>query len=579
MPSGAPISGVLAGIEEWDFVAPGGQRGVLHVQTTQEPRLERILNVRGFRLPPVNEDDDYAFDILPLVRFPQWLVCPGQNCERLARADEFSFDPDRPERFCAACSTPQERVHVVPVRFIVACEDGHLDEFPWTVWIGCRCEEPELRLRTVGAGLAGKVISCLRPGCGSTPTSLEGAFSKTALKNRGLECRGRRPWLRSPSEEQCLKDPRVLQRGGSTVYFSAVESALDIPPFSADLSGVIGFYWPDLERLDPAQWSTFIQMNRLDEKAGLPEAVLLTRLRMWLEAVKAQGPDESLEWPEYLQLTESGAGPVSEGQYATTPEQVPPELAPYITSVVLAQRLREVRALVAFTRVKPPNGPFRDPAARLGRLYATAQDWLPAIELRGEGIFLRFDKDAIREWESRASVVRRAEQLQARRTRPDPIPEEEARKCSPRFLMLHTFAHMLIRQLSFECGYSSAALRERLYADPGQRDMCGVLIHTGSPDSEGTLGGLVRQGSEELLESTVRALLVNSSWCSSDPLCITCAVTLSSPDNLAACHACVLVPETSCQHFNNLLDRALVVGLPDDPTVGFFSELVRDLVT
>lgn len=574
---GAPISGVLAGLEEWDFVAPAGQQGLLHFQRTSEPRLQRALHVRGFRLPPVHECDDERDDVLPIVRFPGWLVCPGPNCERLARADEFSFDPGAPERFCAAC-TRTDRVHAVPVRFIVACEDGHLDEFPWQIWIGCTCDQPRLRLRTAGAGLAGKIISCSNGGCPSRARSLEGAFSRMALTDRGLRCRGLRPWLRSASPDPCGRTPRVLQRGASSTYFSVIESALSIPPFSADLSGVIGHYWEDLEQTAPSDWPDFIRLNRLEEKTRLPASVLLTRFRMWLEAVTAQAADASLEWPEYLQLVASGHAAVSEGQYETRPEHVPPELSQHISSVVLAQRLREVRALVAFTRINPPTGPFRDPVARMGRLYATAQEWLPAIELRGEGIFIGFDNDAIRRWESLACVIERMQVLQSRRTRPDPDPVEEQRKCSPRFVMIHTFSHMLMRQLSFECGYSSAALRERLYADPGDRNMCGILVHTGSPDSEGTLGGLVRQGKEELLEATVRAMLMSASWCSSDPLCITGAVTLSSPDNLAACHACVLVPETSCQHFNHLLDRGLIVGVPDSPTTGFFGELISELI-
>jgi hypothetical protein len=167
-------------------------------------------------------------------------------------------------------------------------------------------------------------------------------------------------------------------------------------------------------------------------------------------------------------------------------------------------------------------------------------------------------------------VVERARQLAGRRTNPDPDPAEEARKTSPRFLLLHSFAHGLMRQLSLECGYSSAALRERLYVGFPPRGMAGVLIHTGSADSEGTLGGLVRQGHEARLEHTLREMLLSLAWCSSDPLCITGATTLSTPDNLAACHACLLAPETACQHFNVLLDRAMLVGTPDMPELGYF---------
>jgi hypothetical protein len=575
-PSGAPISGVVAGLEEWDRAAPQGRSGLLHFQRTHEPRLQRRLGVAGFRLPPVKEDDSTSQnDLLPIVRFPGWLVCPG--CERLDRADRFTFDrPGDPERWCGPCNlgrAPRDRVHAVPVRFIVACEDGHLNDFAWQRWIGCDCgDRHALRLSTEGAGLAGKVVSCGRSGCASAATSvvdrsLEGAFGKNALRARGIRCSGGRPWLPAAPDD-CQRPPRVLQRGASAVYFSASESSLDIPPFSTDLSTALGA--DGALYMDAADEDRPAVLRTIARRSGQPLEVLQRVLEAWRLALDAEAPDAPLEWAEYLQLVRGGSEPIDGGQFQTRPGTVPPEFLHALDAVVLVRRLREVRALVGFTRIKPPAGPFRDPTSRLGRLYATAPNWLPAVELRGEGVFLRFSTEAIAAWEARPAVIERARQLASRRATPDADPAEEARKTSPRFLMLHSFAHGLMRQLSLECGYSSAALRERLYVGFAPKDMAGVLIHTGSADSEGTLGGLVRQGKEARLERTIREMLRALSWCSSDPLCITGATTLSSPENLAACHACLLAPETSCQHFNVLLDRALLVGAPGKPELGYF---------
>ncbi len=573
--NGAPLSGLVAGLEAWDQAAPQGGQGLLHMQLTNEPRLQRRLSVSGFRLPPVKDDaDDSWVDVLPIVRFPRWLICPG--CERLALEDDFGQEHPRPERWCKICSDGKNQVSAVPVRFIVACEDGHISEFPWLAWIGCSCSRPRLKLETTGAGLAGKMVRCLVEGCHSTARSLEGAFARGALKPLGLgRCNGSRPWL-SPAPERCDKDARVLQRGASTVYYSVVESALDIPPFSIDLSSVIGPYWDDMAKLPEEDWPQYIKFTRLDEKTETPKEVLLRIIADWKKALAADSPDVPLEWAEFLQLLASEKGPVDQGEFQTRPEPVPPELRAYLGGVVLAPRLREVRAHVGFTRVKPPSTSFRAPASRMGRLYTKALQWLPAVELRGEGVFMRFSTESLQDWEGRESVLGRVATLAARRSEASGEPEEERRKTSPRFLLLHSFAHALMRQLSLTCGYSSAALRERLYVDFGQRDMAGVLIHTGSADSEGTLGGLVRQGKQQRLESMIRQMLVSLSWCSSDPLCITCAVALSSPENLAACHACLLVPETCCQHFNLLLDRALLIGAPDAPEVGYFSQLLRE---
>lgn len=573
--SGAPVSALVAGLEEWDTPPTTTSPGLLHPQRTYEPRLQKRLLVDGFRLPPIKaEFADGPEDVLPAVRFPSWLTCPV--CERLARAGEWSFDKGKPDRRCAACSGTGKAVFAVPVRFVIACEDGHIAEFPWQRWIGCSCDIPQLLLRTIGAGLGGKLIECKVPGCNGKPQTLEGAFGKRTLELRKYRCPGSRPWLRQPSEEPCTKWPRVMQRGASSLYFACVDSALDIPPFSVDLAKVFGHYWTDLQDQTPEIAQTLMAALKLPEKTGKPIGVLVQLLQDWKAAHDADDPSVPLEVDEYRQLTRGCSEPVMEGEFEVRPENPPPETAHYMDGVGLARRLREVRAVTSFTRITPPAGPFRDPTSRKGRLCITPPPWLPAIELRGEGVFLRFAIDRVQEWEKRAEVIARAKQLADRRAPREADPSETARKTSPRFLLIHSFAHALIQQLSLTSGYSNAALRERLYVGTQPIDMAGILIHTGSADAEGTLGGLVRQGKQELLENTIRGLLQNARWCSSDPLCIQGTIALSSQENLAACHACLLVPETSCQHFNLLLDRAMLVGTPDEPTVGFFDELLAE---
>lgn len=142
---------------------------------------------------------------------------------------------------------------------------------------------------------------------------------------------------------------------------------------------------------------------------------------------------------------------------------------------------------------------------------------------------------------------------------------------SPRFVLLHTMAHLLIRQLSFESGYSTASLRERVYARP-EHDQYGVLVYTAAGDAEGTLGGLVQQGEPPRFSETLLRMTEAAAWCSADPLCAE--HTGQGFDNLnrAACHACALLPETSCETGNTLLDRALVVG--GDQVPGYFESVV-----
>lgn len=145
----------------------------------------------------------------------------------------------------------------------------------------------------------------------------------------------------------------------------------------------------------------------------------------------------------------------------------------------------------------------------------------------------------------------------------------------PRFIMLHTFSHLIMNRLIFECGYSSAALRERLYvSDNPSAPMSGVLIYTADGDSEGTMGGLVRMGKPGYIEPIIRRALESAKWCSADPVCMEMGnLHGQGPDscNLAACHNCALVPETACEEFNRFLDRGVVIGSFEDAKVGFFN--------
>lgn len=572
-PSGAPISGLVSGLEEWDRAA-GSKSGLNHPQSIHEPRLQKKFGVGGFRLPPIraeNLKDEDDRDRLPIVRFPDWLQCP--RCGRLARSSDWKKDPGGPERWCPGKECMDgEKVYAVPVRFIVACEDGHLDEFPWKRWIGCRCEKPRLFLKTVAPGLSGKLVECRKKGCQSKPRSLEGVFLKKTLEFIGMDCRGRTPWL-AQKPKPCQRTPRVLQRGASNVYWGATASALDIPPFSHDLSPVFGKYWDDIKDAEPEKWRTLIEILNLDQKTGQPAEVILQMLHTWKDALGGRPVDEPLEWGEYKQFRGSAEGGIDQRHFRTRPEPVPLELGEWVNEVILAQRLREVRVLVGFTRIHPPSGPSAEATQRRGRISAKPITWYPAVELRGEGIFLDFDTPALHEWESSESVVKRIELLN-KSVEDDRWDEEELPPITPRMVMIHTLAHALMRQLSLKCGYGSTALRERLYVGTGKYNMAGLLIHTGTPDSEGTLGGLVRQGRTDDLWDTMLGALQSMSWCSSDPLCATGAMTLSSPRNLSACHACVLVPETSCLHFNTLLDRALLVGTPKQPELGFFRDLL-----
>jgi hypothetical protein len=579
----APVSGVSAGLEEWDKKAP--LTGNLKYQKIIERRLCKKLGKKYFRLPPVLDKDAKLANGMPdpaslvIRRFPEWLQCP--QCEFLRPASKWSKEPGKAYRYCASCSAGRaggEKIFAIPVRFVAACTSGHLEEFPWNWWVshksGCVARD-KLKLSSTGPGLAGLMLAC--PECKQI-RSLDGAFGKRALS--GLMCKGGRPWLRS-NDPLCLCSGesgtfRAMQRGASNLYYPVMESALDIPPWTRTLERILGDYWDTLlDIIDYEGRVDYIKksqhLSRVIEREKIAAEELARKFDEMSENSKNLRTDNLLI-DEYMVF--SGSMEENDQEFEVHRESVPEVLKPYIAKVMRVARLREVRVVRGFTRI---NAPFDPNGGQVAPISNGMMDWLPAIEVRGEGIFIQFNLDELEKWEVRKQVTDRVAPANAswhadwhNRGTNEPIPFD----ASPRLLMVHAFAHALIRQLTVECGYSTASLRERLYVSEGSSSMAGLLIYTATSDSDGTLGGLQRRAGADLLESTVIGALRSSQWCSSDPLCIAGEICSTETHSIASCHACMLLPETSCEHHNRFLDRALLTGSEGDDSVGFFAALL-----
>lgn len=581
-----PVSGVSAGLEEWDRSAP--LSGNLKYQKIIERRLCKKLGKKYFRLPPVLEDDARRADDSPdesalvVRRFPEWLQCP--ECELMRPASKWGQEPGRAYRYCPGCSQKRpggEKVYVIPVRFASACIHGHLDEFPWNWWLPHKpdCEtkgRDKLKLSSIGPGLGGLMLEC--PACGAR-RSMDGAFGERALS--GLVCRGARPWLRSHDAScTCSGDQgtyRAVQRGASNLYYPVMESALDIPPWTKTLERILGDYWDHLAFV--VDYEGRVQaikndphLSRVVEREQISAEELARKFDEMAAGIDSINV-EDLRIDEYKIFT--GLADENHDEFEIHREVVPEDLRSCISRVMRVARLREVRVIKGFTRLNPP---FDPDGAQVAPISNGTLDWLPAIEVRGEGIFLQLNMEALLAWEEQPAVVERvAPAAQSwgtewlKRNPDQPIPFE----ATPRLLMLHAFSHALIRQLTLECGYSTASLRERLYVSEGPDGMAGVLIYTATSDSDGTLGGLQRRSSPDLLAPTVIGAMRSAQWCSADPLCITGETGAPASHSIAACHSCMLVPETSCEHHNRFLDRALLTGLDSGSGTGFFEKLVK----
>ena len=535
---------MVAGIDRWGINDPN-----LH-----EPRLERELMVSGFVVPPASDGAD-----IPVIRFPRWYSCP--KCQRL---DEHRKLTTFESNVCGDCSRT-----LVPSRFVMVCSRGHIDDFPYLRWVHegkpAEGKDHHLRIEARGAtaSLRDILIEC---SCGERRT-MDKAFDRFALRDV-TRCFGNRPWL-GRTHEECDQPVRTLQRGASNVWFGSHRSVISIPPWSDAAFQRLDRHWDVLRLLPPATLGPVIEDMGLASGTGfstadLIEAVAERKRRQEL----GEGPssEEELRRDEYRALA-AGQPDRPGSQFAAHQADPPAALQALIPKIMLVTRLREVRALQGFSRILPTSG-----SENLAPLFLDDPAWRPAIEVTGEGLFLSLDAERLATWEQTASVMKRASILDARYVqRAARWGYEADRHITARLVLIHTFAHALIDQLSLDAGYPAAALRERLYV---AEDMHGFLVYTATTDSAGSLGGVVAQGEPERLEQAVRAAVARAAWCSADPICIEADAQGADGLNLAACHACALLPETSCEEMNVLLDRGLLVGAPDAPDIGFFRDLL-----
>jgi hypothetical protein len=552
-----------------------------------EANLQRLLGMKYFKEPKATETDlPTGYPDLPAFRFPMMQFCP--KCKKLMSYKLFG---DSDGKKCTDCNKD-----LIPSRFIAACINGHLEDFPYKWWVhhgnysecsaADRYDKLTIDFSSSSGGLGSIMIKCTA--CGKE-RSMEGCMNKDALK--GYKCRGNRPWLGMKKDfndpDECHAPMRSLQRGASNVYFSITQSALTIPPWSKAIQAAIEIHWIKLEELldqNPTDTTKKAVVSALFYNLLSNGKYSLDDLCNEIDRMYKEANNDDDEFNEFKLFEEEYRALCveydddAEDRFKTVEADVPEAFEEYLESVILVKRLREVLALKGFRRITPER-PLADDERSVGMnnneyvsLSSAPVDWLPAIEMLGEGIFIRFNEDKVCEWEGKIGY---RYQAMLDNLGNDNIDKH---KFSPRYVLLHTFSHLLIRQLTAQCGYSSSALKERIYSTypDSSVPMAGVLIYTSSSDSDGSLGGLVRQGDTENLNNTILNLLQEATWCSSDPLCIESMQQGYNSLNYAACHACTLLPETSCEARNCLLDRVAIIGKLENRFIGYFGKILED---
>lgn len=586
------MAAMVMGLDEWDAA---------QCQPLEEARLlaavQSVLttSVQSLRLPPVQPDtgagglDDNRIGV-PVATYPRWLVCPF--CRLLAPISSTLFElkdnPFRKEYTAYVhrnCPRAPKDPDAIPVRFLLACEKGHLDDFPWRIFAHHGATSCNAPLRLIDYGVSGEaadvIVRC--DACG-VQQSMSNAFGEDAAKSVPQQCTGRRPHLRDHDSTRCDGNVKTILLGASNAWFPLTLSTLYIPNTSDPLAQLVQQNWAQLSSIPD---KSFLSLYRTMPVAQAVFGPFLQYTDDELfAAIDAQrnsqsGPEpedpRDIKTPEWRILSHPDAsknGP----DFELNPVAPPIGYEAYFEKVVLVERLREVKALVGFTRIESP-GEIYDtqdfPEDQRAPLCRQSPTWVPATEIRGEGIFLEFKPSALLAWAAKAAVVARNQQFyrahQQWRLQRGINPDANYPEIG--FVLLHSFAHALMRQLVLDCGYTSASVRERIYwPKPNATEaMAGVLIYTGAPDSEGTLGGLVSLGAPSVLSDHISQALELSRLCTSDPLCAEHVPEDSSITlHAAACHSCMFVPETSCEASNLYLDRSLLVPTLERDDLAFF---------
>lgn len=604
------------GTDAWDkaYAKLGGEPTLVLVPRLIEAVRRQLGNQVGeLRQPPWMPDTlsgDTTPIGIPTRVFPQWLRCTG--CDLLApvSATVFEFENTRKHRpdmarfvhrKCKGRFTGgrgRDRV-AVPARYLIACTNGHLDEFPYVDWLhgadGHRIEcvaQPQLRMREWRSNLGPQVsLVCMQ--CETTRNIVELTRSggEASLPN----CRGRHPHLptfASP-DDPCKGEVRLMLLGAANQWFPATVSVLVLPsrkhPKPADtVTEVMGLPPAQVAKITSLSsligWRQYAPESMVEKFTGISDddlwhAIQVARGDLAPLAPPVSGPTRydpnHLLVPEWETLTHPGEFLTEDRRngFKVHPVKVAASLGKAFQEVVAVDRIRKANAFIGFTRIDALDR-VGDDATRIAPISISGKPkWVPATEDRGEGVFLRFDEKTVESWESgalntdvwAAHVAAHYRNLARRQSKTAVQLDSDERMPPPRYWALHTLSHLLIREMAMSSGYGSASLSERIYAwreAPDRDPSAGILITTTSPDSEGTLGGLVDLARTDRLEEVVHDALHRAARCSSDPICAH-RVPRDQEDFLhgAACHFCAFLSETSCERANRFLDRRFVLNL------------------
>ena len=575
----------------------------------RDVRLQKRLGVDHFKVPPVY----FSKHSSPLMqnrtikafRFPRWHYCPRCGyMNKVKLTAEHANGKKHDPLFCDGSITNIKNIcsktikqnsdrmpKLIPSRFIAVCKKGHVQDFPYRAWIhDYEIDDDDTRHRLKFEDQEN--ISSIRVVC--LDCKKFKTFQSVMTSGIGKEnCSGSKPW-QGASYDQCKETLKIMQQGASNAYFPITKSSIYLPKsqveFSKDIDKI--FKEHNEKLIDLAQTDNDDQIDQQLNAYATVYSVKVDELKKAFQnkyVNLSSDKSEHLSEEEFrLQEYEAIINQEFDKEKNLIIKKIDNSLFSekfknIFDNIYKVEKLREIRAFYGFTRIEPhdPESLTLSQDDRIQSVVETDKNgerWSPGIEVRGEGIFFEFNQDSISKWEKEIIDNELVNSMDKSIDRYNSFRKNmglDNRNISYKFYLLHTFSHLIIKQLSYECGYSATELRERIYCNSNpNHPMNGVLIYTASGDSEGSYGGLIRQCEPFLLENNVQKAINSSLWCSYDPLCIENDQQGTDGTNIAACYSCSLLPETSCEEANRLLNRSLICGKIDNRDISFFKDFI-----
>lgn len=595
------ISVITGGLDKWFQDQYGNTYGndelLARNLIVKEPRLEALLDVSHFRLPPSDANRQGTEDakiFTPIYRFPTWMVCPTCHVMKKTHLHSPELIPCKSEK----CFEKLQQI-----RFVAVCTSGHIQDFPWLEWVHkSRSFDDDCKYHLKYNSGGGGTLADIKIRCKKCKTPWRGLSNITGVRTdkddkiktflsenvlSGSEeflCNGASPWHGKEFGERCGEHLRAVLTTGSNVHFSDIKSSIFIPPIinqSTELIKILneqknktkikvlsrgGLTAKEIathlktrsgDQMSDYSIDQIAELVKQGEESNLPDNDSLTIF----EGIS----EDEIKSQEYFSLlSKTGRNEELVSHECNLPENLSQRIDGLVDKVIAIEKLKETRVFCGFTRlshVRSENAPKPQDQLWENRPHRREDRWLPASVTFGEGLLINLNNNLLKKWETKEIVKKHVSVLQENMDECQYKMKWPPIEVKPRYVLLHTLSHLLINQLIFECGYSASSLRERIYSNDKEKAMSGILIYSASGDSEGTMGGLVRQAEPDLFGNTLDNAINKAQWCSADPICHEAFERGGQGPyslNMAACHCCCLLPETSCEQFNRLMDRSYI---------------------